>query len=288
MGRQAAWNARSGHQRRRGPDPVLVFSVVVLGAFVLAALLAPLLAPADYAAQDLSDRFAGPDLGGDRFQPLGADHLGRDLLSRLLYGARLSLAVGVSAVLIATLFGVPIGLLAGYAGGPFDLGLMWVMDLILAFPGLLLAIAIASALGPSPAHAALAIGLVGVPTMARLVRATALSAGTAPYVEAARALGSSLPHLLARHLLPAVAGVIVVRATFGLGAAILAEAGLSFLGLGAQPPDPSWGNLINDGRAYLRRAPSLTILPGLCIMATVLAFNLLGDALRDALDPQLP
>ena len=258
----------------------LIFIVFV----VLAALIGPLL----YTVSPTQAHFDALNQPPSRAHLLGTDRLGHDTLARVLAALRVSLLVAFVVEMINVLLGGGLGLLAGYFGGLTDTLIARLADVLFAFPGLLLAIAIASALGPGPAHAALAIGLVGVPPMARLVRATALSASTAPYVEAARALGASLPRLLARHLLPAVTGVIVVRATLGLGAAVLAEAGLSFLGLGAQPPEPSWGNMLSDGQAYLRRAPSLTVLPGLCIMATVLAFNLVGDALRDALDPRLP
>ena len=287
-GRAANEPSRWEPARRRRLTPLVAFSGLVVAGFILAGLLAELLAPHDYAAQDLARRFSGPSIEIVSFHPLGTDHLGRDLLSRLLYGARVSLLVGVGAVALAALVGIPLGALAGYLGGLADPALMWLMDLIQAFPGLLLAIAIASALGPGLVNAALAIGLVGAPVFARLVRAAVLGSRSSGYVEAARALGAGLPRLLWSHLLPAATGVIVVRVTLALGTAVLAEAGLSFLGLGAQPPDPSWGNLLSDGRTYLRRAPALTVLPGLCIMATVLSLNLLGDALRDALDPHLP
>lgn len=249
---------------------------------VLAALLADWIAPYDYAAQDLARRLAGPSLA----HPLGTDHLGRDILSRLIFGARVSLAVGVIAVGLAVLLGVPIGLVAGYCGGVVDLGAMWLMDLLLAFPSLLLAVAIAGVLGPSLPNTILAIGLVGVPGTARLTRAAVLGVRSSAYVEAACASGASAARVLARHILPNILSVVIVRATLGLGAAMLAEAGLSFLGLGAQPPDPSWGGMLSEGRAYLRQSPGLATLPGCCIMASVLAVNLLGDSLRDALDPR--
>jgi peptide/nickel transport system permease protein len=260
-----------------------LFGASILLAFVLAAVLADWIAPHDYAAQDLAGRFGPPSFS----HPLGTDHLGRDVLSRLIFGARVSLAVGLIATGLALLVGVPVGAAAGYVGGRFDLGAMWLMDLLLAFPALLLAIAVASVLGPGIGNAMLAIALVSVPSYARLVRAAVLSVRSADYVEACRALGASGARVLARHILPNIAGVVIVRATLGLGAVILTEAGLSFLGLGAQPPDPSWGAMLNEGRVYLRREAALATLPGLCIMVSILAFNLLGDGLRDALDPRL-
>ena len=185
------------------------------------------------------------------------------------------------------LVGVPIGCITGYFGGRIDLGLMWLMDLLLAFPGLLLAIFVASALGPGPINAMLAISLVNVPVFARLVRAAVLGVRATAYVEAARASGATAPRVLTRHVAPNILNVVIVRASLGLGAAILAEAGLSFIGLGAQPPEPSWGGMLSDGREAIRRTSHLATFPGVCIMATVLAFNVLGDGLRDALDPRL-
>jgi peptide/nickel transport system permease protein len=269
--------------RRLLAEPATLVGLLIVGSFVLAALLADFVAPHDYAQQDLANRFGPPGLE----HLLGTDHLGRDVLSRLIYGARVSLVVGVVAMSMAVAIGVPIGLAAGYLGGAVDLGGMWVMDLLLALPGFLLAIAVASALGPGVANAMLAIGLVSAPSFARLVRSAVLAVRLSEFVVAGRAMGASSGRIVLRHILPNVLPVVLVRLTLGLGAAILAEAGLSFLGLGAQPPDPSWGGMLNDGRAYLRRAGALATLPGLCITATVLSFNLLGDSLRDALDPRM-
>lgn len=269
--------------RRFEADRSVLIGVWLIVFFVILAVFADWIAPYDYSAQDLDDRFGRPNLE----HLLGTDHLGRDVLSRLIFGARVSLAVGLIAIGLAAVVGVPIGALAGYFGGSLDLGLMWLMDLLLAFPGLLLAIAVASALGPSVVNAMLAIGLVNAPSFARLVRAAVLTVRSAEYVLAARAIGAGPARTLIQHIVPNVLPVVIVRATLGLGAAILTEAGLSFIGLGAQPPDPSWGAMLSDGRVYIRRDASLATVPGLCIMATVLAFNLLGDGLRDALDPRL-
>jgi peptide/nickel transport system permease protein len=204
-----------------------------------------------------------------------------------MFGARISLAVGMISVGIAVTFGVATGAIAGYVGGRTDMLLMWVMDLILAFPGLLLAITIASALGPSVTNAMIAIGIVNIPAFARLVRSSVLTIRGQEFVEAARSIGAGSARIIALHVIPNVLAVVIVRATVSLGFAILTEAGLSFIGLGAQPPDPSWGGMLNDGRESIRRVAHLTTIPGLCIMVTVLAFNLLGDGLRDALDPRL-
>jgi peptide/nickel transport system permease protein len=287
VGGRATPTAASGHwaqawrQLRR--DRAALFGGAVIVGLILVAAFAPLLAPYDYTAQNMSNRYTPP--GGANL--LGTDHLGRDVLSRLMYGARISLAVGLIAVGIAVSFGLTIGAVAGYVGGKVDLLLMWIMDLILAFPGLLLAIAIASALGPSVTNAMIAIGIVNIPGFARLVRSSVLTIRGQEFVEAARAVGAGSARIIALHVIPNVLAVVIVRATVSLGFAILTEAGLSFIGLGAQPPDPSWGGMLNDGRESLRRVGHLATLPGLCIMVTVLAFNLLGDGLRDALDPRL-
>jgi peptide/nickel transport system permease protein len=286
-GARAGQPAASGHWgqawRRLRRDRAALAGGVVIIALILCAVFAPWIAPYDYTAQNMANRYAPP--GGANL--LGTDALGRDVLSRLFYGARISLAVGVIAVGIAVSFGVMVGAVAGYVGGKVDLLLMWVMDLILAFPALLLAIAIASALGPSVTNAMIAIGIVNIPAFARLVRSSVLTIRGQEFVEAARSIGAGATRIIALHVVPNVMAVVIVRATVALGFAILTEAGLSFIGLGAQPPDPSWGGMLNDGREAIRRAAHLTTIPGLCIMVTVLAFNLLGDGLRDALDPRL-
>jgi len=269
--------------RRYRRDKAALVSGVIVTVLVLVAVFAPWLAPYDYTQQVMANRYATP--GGANL--LGTDHLGRDVLSRLMFGARISLMVGLISVGIAVTFGVAIGAVAGYLGGKTDMGLMWVMDLILAFPALLLAITIASALGPSVTNAMIAIGIVNIPAFARLVRSSVLSIRGQEFVEAARAIGAGSARIIALHIVPNVLAVVIIRATASLGFAILTEASLSFLGLGAQPPDPSWGGMLNDGRESIRRVAHLTTLPGLCIMVTVLAFNLLGDGLRDALDPRL-
>ena len=284
---RSASSAASGHWgqawRRLRKDRAAMLGLTIIVVLVVIALFAPWLAPYDYTAQNMGNRYATP--GGANL--LGTDHLGRDELSRLMVGARVSLAVGLISVGIGAGFGVLIGAVAGYAGGKTDLLLMWVMDLILAFPSLLLAITIAAALGPSVTNAMIAIGIVNIPGFARQVRSSVLSIRGQEFVEAARTIGASGGRIIALHVIPNVMAVVIVRATAALGFAILTEASLSFLGLGAQPPDPSWGGMLNDGRESIRRVSHLTTLPGLCIMMTVLAFNLLGDGLRDALDPRL-
>lgn len=218
---------------------------------------------------------------------LGTDMLGRDVAARLIYGARTSLKLGIISVGLAVALGLPLGLAAGYFGGSVDNVIMRFMDIIFAFPPLLLAIVIAAVLGPGMTNAMIAIGVVYTPRMARIVRGPVLTVRTMEFVNAARALGSSNLRIIGRHVLPNVLGPVMVQVTLNLSTAILAEAALSFLGLGAQPPEPSWGSMLNDGRLILEVAPWLSIFPGAAIMLAVLGFNLLGDGLLDALDPRL-
>jgi peptide/nickel transport system permease protein len=223
---------------------------------------------------------------GARFV-LGSDQFGRDVASRVLHGARVSLLVGVISVSIAVGLGAPIGLVSGYYGGRLDALIMRVMDVMLAFPGILLALAIVSVLSPGLGNVMIAVGLSAVPGYARLVRATVLSAREHLYVEAARALGGRDGAILVRDILPNVVAPLIVTATLGLGGAILSAAALSFLGLGSQPPQPEWGRMLSEGRDYLREAWWISTFPGLGILLTVLAMNLVGDGLRDVLDPRL-
>jgi peptide/nickel transport system permease protein len=223
---------------------------------------------------------------GARFV-LGSDQFGRDVASRVLHGARVSLLVGVISVSIAVGLGAPIGLVSGYYGGRLDALIMRVMDVMLAFPGILLALAIVSVLSPGLGNVMIAVGLSAVPGYARLVRATVLSAREHLYVEAARALGGRDGGILVRDILPNVVAPLIVTATLGLGGAILSAAALSFLGLGSQPPQPEWGRMLSEGRDYLREAWWISTFPGLGILLTVLAMNLVGDGLRDVLDPRL-
>jgi peptide/nickel transport system permease protein len=255
---------------------------MVAAASLAGPLVAHLLG-ADPSAVDLLDRFGGMSAA----HPLGTDELGRDLLSRLLYGARVSLVVGVSAVVLSTLVGVGVGLISGYSGGRWDLVLMRIMDILLAFPGLVLALALLAVLGPDLRNLVLALVIGGVPSFARLARGTSMVVGSEPYVESARAIGASSMRIVLRYILPNCTAPILVSATAALGGLILAEAALSFLGLGVQPPTPSWGVMLNSGRAYMQSAPLVAMWPGLAIFITVLGFNLLGDGVRDATDPRL-
>jgi peptide/nickel transport system permease protein len=248
---------------------------------LLAAIVGPFAAPYDPAAQDLPLRLAGPN-GTHLF---GLDELGRDILARVLAGARISLLVGLVVVSVSATLGVLLGSVAGYFGGRVDEAISRIMDILLAFPGLLLAIALVAVLGPSLANVILALSLIGWVGYARLVRGQVLRAREFEFVQAARALGAGVPRILTHHVIPTTLPAVTVQATLGMGGAILAEAALSFLGLGVQPPTPSWGTMLNGGRAHLMDAPHLTIFPGLAIAVLVLGFNFLGDGLRDRLDP---
>jgi ABC-type dipeptide/oligopeptide/nickel transport system permease subunit len=254
--------------------------LAVIAVLALAALAAPLVAPGDPYRGQLAAALRAPS----RAYLLGTDAQGRDLLSRLLFGARLSLAVGLASQTIAVVAGLALGLAAGFYGRWVDALVMRAADVTLAFPSLLLLIAVAAAVKPSLGVVCVVIGAVGWAAMARLVRAQVLVARALEYVQAARALGASDVRLAARHVLPNVVGPVIVAATLGVGGAIMAEAALSFVGLGAQPPTPSWGAMVADGRDLLRVAPWVSLAPGLAIGLTVLAVNLVGDGLRDALD----
>ena len=257
--------------------------LTILGLLVLLAVAAPWLSPRDPIRTAPRDALRPPSAAF----LLGSDQYGRDVLSRVLHGARISLVVGLVSVSIAVGCGTPIGLASGYYGGRLDLVLMRLVDVMLAFPGILLALAIVSVLRPSLANLMIAVGIAAVPTYARLVRASVLAAREHLYVEAARAVGCPDRGILVRYLLPNVVAPLIVTATLGLGTAILSAATLSFLGLGSQPPEPEWGRMLSEGRDYLREAWWIATFPGLGIMATVLGMNLLGDGLRDVLDPRL-
>lgn len=269
-------------RRAAARTPVVVLGAGLVGAVVLVALLAPFLAPHDPVAQ-----IAPPLLPPGRDFPAGTDEFGRDELSRLLHGARVSLYVGLLAVLLALGVGGTAGLLAGFHGGWVDDVVMRVMDVLLSLPALVLAIAITTVLGTGLTHVMLAIGIVYSPTFARVARGPTLAVVQRPYLEAARALGARTAALVLRHVLPNVAAPLVVQTTVSLSTAILTEAALSFLGLGTQPPTASWGLMLSASRQYMLLHPWLAILPGGAIAVTVLGFNLLGDGLRDVLDPQM-
>jgi peptide/nickel transport system permease protein len=258
--------------------------VVVIGVLILSAIFAPLIAPYPPHQQNFADALASPS----RTHLLGADNLGRDTLSRVIYGSRVSIQVGIIAVGISLLVGTLLGLISGYAGVSIvDSLIMRLMDALLAFPAIVLALAITAALGPSLNNVMIAIGIVGIPVYARLVRGQVLSVREREYVEAARTIGVPGIRIMWRHILPNVTAPLIVQASIGVAVAILAEATLSFLGLGVQPPTPSWGGMIAVGKDWLNQAPWMAFAPGAAIFITVLAFNFLGDGIRDALDPHL-
>jgi len=268
------------HRRRLAPSGYL--GCVLLACLCVSACFAPWLTPYDPRAQDLAAGLHAPAWA----HPCGQDKLGRDLCARLFYGARISLLVGVMSVAVTLTLGVAIGALAGYQSGILDEFLMRLTDMFLAFPGILLALALMAILGPSLTNVVIALCIVGWVGYARLTRGLVLVAREMEYVTAARATGATAPYILIRHILPNIAGPLVVQATFSLAGMIVAEAGLSFLGLGVQPPTPSWGSMLNEGRLFLLLAPHLAMIPGVAIMLAVLGCNLLGDGLRDWLDPR--
>ncbi len=261
-------------------DGRIKIGLVLLTLFLIAAFFAPLLAPYDPFEQQLKQGLALPSFA----HLLGQDKLGRDLLSRILYGAQISLWVGLTTVTLSLIVGALVGALAGFFGGWIDELLMRLVDLFLAFPGILLAIALAAVLGPSLRNVIIALSVMGWVGYARLVRGQILVVRELDYVAAARALGAGPFRIITRHLFPNIAAPLIVEATFGMAGAIVTEASLSFLGLGVVPPTPSWGAMLSDGRSFLLLAPHLTAIPGLAIMLVVMALNLLGDALRDRID----
>src|SRR6187399_1244703 len=261
---------------------MLKVGALIVGVTLLAALVGPAITPFDPASQQLALRLAAPSLA----HPFGLDELGRDIFARVLAGARISFLVGLTVVSVSASVGTLLGALAGYFGGVLDDLISRVIDTLLAFPGLLLAIAVVAVLGPSLINVVLALTLIGWVGYARLVRGQTLRAREFEYVQAARALGASTGEILWRHIVPAVLPAVVVQATLGMAGAIVGEASLSFLGLGVQPPTPSWGTMLNGGRAHILDAPHLTLFPGLAIALLVLGLNFLGDGLRDRIDPR--
>jgi peptide/nickel transport system permease protein len=262
-------------------EPVGLVGLALVIVYAAVALTVPLLPLHDPLLPSTS-RLAGPST---EF-PLGTDALGRDLLSRILFGARLSMQVAVVSVAIATVVGGALGLISGYVGGIVDLAIGRVMDVFFAFPAILLALGIVAALGPDPRNVIVAIGVVYTPIFARVVRGPVLALKARDFVEAARAVGATPTRIVLRHIVPNLLSTLIVQVSLALSWAVLTEGALSFLGLSAQPPAPSWGVMLNEGRQYLEFATHLAVFPGLAIMIAVLGFNLLGDGLRDALDPQ--
>jgi peptide/nickel transport system permease protein len=263
-------------------NPIGIAGAIIVGLNVFIALFGRYIWTVD-PDELVSTRLQDPSWA----HPLGTDELGRDTLARILHGSQVSLQVGLISVSIALVLGVTIGLTAGFFGGLVDALLMRVVDLMFALPGLVLAIVIAGLLGPNRRNAMIAIGIIITPAFARVVRGAVLEVMGFPFVESARALGSSHARIMARHVIPNIAAPVIVLVTVYLSTAILSEAALSFLGLGTQPPEASWGGMLSSARAYLEISPWLSIFPGLAIMIVVLGFNFLGDGLRDILDPRL-
>ncbi|MCL4554776.1 MAG: ABC transporter permease [Actinobacteria bacterium] len=282
LSRQAV-PAANGLRRRLLKNRLAVVGALIVAGLVIVAAAAPLIAPYDPIEQNLPEQLKGPGPG----HLFGTDDFGRDIFSRVVYGARVTIQVGVISVAIGLIAGVALGLLAGFYGGLADSIIMRVMDVLLAFPGILLAIAIMAVLGQGLQNAMIAVGTVAIPTYARLVRSAVLSVKENEYIEAARAIGNSAPRVLAGHVLPNILAPIIVQSTLGLAYAILEAAALGFLGLGAQRPFPEWGLMLNDAQRFFLLSPHIAAFPGLAIMVTVLGFNLLGDGLRDVLDPRL-
>jgi peptide/nickel transport system permease protein len=264
-------------------SPLNVVAIAIITVVALCAVFAPWIAPYDPLAQALGSRLEPPSAG----HWLGTDQLGRDILSRLLYGSRISLVIGVVVVASAGILGTSVGLVAGYAGGFVDEALMRLTEVFLAFPALILAMAIAGALGPSLTNAIIALAVVTWAIYARLARGQILSLRRREFVEAARGIGASQLRIILRHLLPNAVAPLMVQASFDMGSVIISAAGLSFIGFGAQPPTPEWGVMISEGRNFISTEPWLSLFPGLAILLAVGSFNLLGDGLRDAFDPRL-
>ncbi|HJV55280.1 MAG TPA: ABC transporter permease [Methylomirabilota bacterium] len=271
---------KAARQLARRPAAIAALAVVL--GFIVAAIAAPRLAPYDPNAIDYRALRKPPSA----VHRLGTDEVGRDVLSRLLWGARASLLAGVIPVVIAVALSVPLGLLSGYVGGWIDGLIMRINDAMLSIPFLIVAIALAAFLGPGLGNAMIAIGIAALPTFVRLVRGTVLAIKTEEYVEAAQALGCSQPRVALRHILPNTLPPLFVQVSITVAAAIIAEASLSFLGLGQQPPAPSWGSMLNAAQRYLGPAPWMALYPGLMIFGIVMALNVLGDGLRDVLDPR--
>ncbi len=268
--------------RRALRSPHLWIGGLCLALLIAGALFAPWIAPHSPSQTDPRASMQSPSLE----HPFGTDKLGRDILTRIMYGGRVSLSVSFLAVVLSSVVGVLLGLLSGYLLGWFDTITMRVMDGILAFPGLILALAIAFALGPSVSSVVFALAFVRIPPCARIVRSQVISLRNHEFVTAAEVVGAAPGRIVARHMLPNLIGVILVQASIGAGAVIFAEASLGFLGLSVPPPTPTWGGMLQDGYAYLETAPYLSIIPGLIIFLAVLSFNFLGDGLHDVLDPQ--
>ena len=269
--------------RRFIKNKAAVVGLIIISLLLFGAIFAGVITPYDFDKQDLTARFEMPSMA----HLLGTDEFGRDLFTRILYGARISLFVGILSVSVGCLFGGTLGALAAYYGGRVDNFIMRFLDIWHSIPDLLLAISLASAMGPGIGNAIIAIGLTTIPSYARVVRASVMTVKNTEYIEAARCLGASVPRIILRHIIPNALAPIIVQASLGVAGAIITTASLSFIGLGVQPPTPEWGSMLSKGRQYIRNYWHLVTFPGVFIMTTVISLNLLGDGLRDALDPRL-
>ncbi|MCJ7837311.1 ABC transporter permease [Cuneatibacter sp. NSJ-177] len=264
-------------------NKMAVAGLILIGVMAILAILAPVIAPYAYDKQDLYHTFLGPC----REHWFGTDNLGRDIFSRILYGARYSLSIGIAAVAMSLVAGVSLGALCGFYGGKLDMILMRVLDVFQSIPGMLMAIAVSATLGPGLRNCIIALSISSVPGYARMMRASMLNIRDMEYVEAARSVNARDGRIIFRHMIPNAMAPTIVQATMGVATAILVAASLSFIGLGVQPPAPEWGAMLADGRNYIRDFPHLVMFPGIAIMLAVLSLNMLGDGLRDALDPRL-
>ena len=269
--------------RRLSRNKIALLGLFILLLLALMAIFAPVIAPYDYAKQDLVNQFQPPNSE----HIFGTDEFGRDVFTRIIYGSRISLLVGFISVGIALLVGGSLGAIAGFYGKKVDNVIMRFMDILLAIPQTLLAISIAASLGTGLFNLMIAVGISSVPTYARIVRASVMTIRGEEYIEAATASGTSNGKIIVKHILPNCVAPVIVQVTLGMAGAILNTAGLSFIGLGIKPPEPEWGSMLSAGRDYIRTSPYLTLIPGIFIVITVLSLNLLGDGLRDALDPKL-
>lgn len=269
--------------RRLVKNRMAVVGMIVLILLVVVAIFADVVAPYDYALQDYTAIHKTPSLA----HPFGTDNMGRDIFSRVVYGTRTSLVVGFISLAVGGLTGCLLGAIAGFFGGSVETTIMGICDILMAIPSTVLAIAIASTLGPGVVNAMIAIGISSIPSFCRIVRSSTMTVKDQEYVEAARAIGSSSTHIIRKHIFPNVLAPIIVQATLNIGIAIIMCASLSFLGLGIQPPQAEWGNMLSSARQFVRDYPHEVIFPGLAILLTVLACNMFGDGLRDALDPKL-
>ncbi len=268
---------------RMKKNKLAMFGLAIIIILVITAIFADFIAPYDFSTNDLDNQFSTPS----KEHIFGTDEFGRDIFSRIVYGSRISLQVGFISVGIALIAGVGLGAIAGFYGGRVDTILMRLIDIIQSLPDILLAIAIMAVLGPGLSNLMIAVGIAAIPGYAKIVRSSVLSIKDSEYVEAARANGSSDIRIITKHIIPNCLAPIIVQATLGVAYAIINAAGLSFIGLGLEPPTPEWGAMLSGGRAYIRDFPHMTMFPGLAIVVTIFALNVLGDGLRDALDPKL-